>query len=69
MPHLIARSPLLVVASSWTAGWASASQLQARRNAMAAMTALSARRLERREVEEYLKTAHAVPVQRQEGAG
>jgi len=49
MSTLIAASPLGLVAR-----WSTRSQEQARRNAMAACTVLTARRLERIEVEEFV---------------
>jgi hypothetical protein len=49
MSTLIAASPLGLVAR-----WSTRSQEHARRNAMAACTVLTARRLERTEVEEYV---------------
>jgi len=49
MSTLIAASPLGLVAR-----WSTRSQEQARRNAMAACTVLTARRIERVEVEEFV---------------
>jgi hypothetical protein len=49
MSYLIAASPLGLVAR-----WSTRSQEQARRNAMAASTILTARRSERVEVEEFV---------------
>lgn len=49
MSSLLAASPLGLVAR-----WSTRSQEQARRNAMAACTVLTARRLERLEVESYV---------------
>ncbi|MCZ4497786.1 MAG: hypothetical protein JWQ74_339 [Marmoricola sp.] len=49
MSVLIAASPLGLVAR-----WSTRSQEQARRNAMAACTVLTARRIERAEVEEFV---------------
>lgn len=49
MSTLLAASPLGLVAR-----WSTRSQEQARRNAMAACTVLTARRIERVEVEEFV---------------
>ena len=49
MSNLYAATPLGLVAR-----WSTRSQEQARRNAMAACTILTARRLERTEVEEFV---------------
>jgi hypothetical protein len=49
MSHLIAATPLGLVGR-----WATRSQEQARRNAMAACTVLAARRLERLDVESFI---------------
>ena len=49
MSRLIAATPLVLVGQ-----WATHSQEQARRNAMAACTVLAARRLERLEVEAFV---------------
>jgi hypothetical protein len=49
MSRLIAATPLVLVAQ-----WATQSQEQARRNAMAACTVLAARRHERLEVEAFV---------------
>ena len=49
MSSMIAATPLGLVAR-----WSTRSQEQARRNAMAACTVLTARRLERVEVQEYV---------------
>lgn len=49
MSTLLAATPLGLVAR-----WATSSQEQARRNAMAACTVLTARRLERVEVDEFV---------------
>ena len=49
MSTIFAASPLGLVVR-----WSTSSQEQARRNAMAACTILTARRLERNEVEEYV---------------
>ncbi len=49
MSNLYAATPLGLVAR-----WSTRSQEQARRNAMAACTVLTARRLERTEVEEFV---------------
>jgi hypothetical protein len=49
MSRLIAATPLVLVGQ-----WATRSQEQARRNAMAACTVLAARRLERLDVETFI---------------
>ncbi len=46
--------PLVVHLDRWVDQWAVASQQQARRNAMVAATALTQRRAETREVEDFL---------------
>ncbi|MBD8868955.1 hypothetical protein [Nocardioides donggukensis] len=43
------------------AGWATGSQLRARRNALVASTALAQRRSEAAEVEEFLATRSGLP--------
>lgn len=47
--------------TAWIDGWASRSQQRARRNAMVALTALTQRRAELVEVEEYLASLGARP--------
>ena len=51
--------PLVAHVDHWVDRWAVASQQQARRNAMVAATALTQRRAETREVEDFL-AAHGV---------